>query len=955
MLPPVRGLSGVIREYWDRLLASDPGLGRLLFAGKGAASLASALAVELAAATLLGATGIALLFYLLMGGMVGMMGSMALSGMTSGAWAKVRTAAFFPVAFGTGMTIGALTHSDIALLLAVFVAMTFLAVFVRRFGMAFFFYGFMGWIGYLFAALLGASFSMLPTLIVAIAIGTAWVLLLSLTVFRTNTARALQRTLRSFRARVRTVAAVCADLADVDTTDEKEFGRWRKRLHRRQSRLSEAALMIEASSGEPDALPDAGTGERLRGYALEAQLAIDAMAGSIEAIALREPRLAAEAAEVAGLVSRGDYQGAAQLVGALRESVAESPQMESGGWWPFYRLSESVSEFASLSEQASDFSPAGLARAVPSGRSESDDGGGFRAAVGYMMGNLPGSPAVAGGVQARGPRWKLLAKLDMPSRQALQVAVASGLAVAAGHALSSHRYYWALIAVFVTFTGASTRSESARKGVYRVLGTLVGLVAAIFLAHATAGNVWLILVVIVGSLFCGFYLIRISYAFMIFFITIMVAQLYSVLGEFSNELLYLRLEETAIGAAIGIAVAMVFLPLSTRDTVRSARNAVLASLADALNDIAARIDGRRPDPPSRSGGDENSEEQEEPPDLEALARTLDNQVRILGVVATPFARPAMWGNNGRHVRYRLTRFAAIAAHVRTITVALRRHELTGEPALAEVCRSLAEIASGLAVGGASKPGGVTVAERIDRIGEHLRIRLPDAGPPRHYPIARSLVQIKDLLDEIAAAMPSVRAERAGTSEDAVGPEPEAGVGPGAAAAAPGVQPPHPPVVPATPARVLAGVVHSGPGKPLGGAAVLLTDFTGKQVARTETNTDGSYRVSGVPPGRYVVVASAEFHEPEVTIVTLRCDRTARHRFVLTPQHLVARETARLRAGEPTALDLMLARAAEPDGHTSNGHGAGIWSRNGHRDGSPGELHVSDDQEGAPVTARGAAG
>jgi hypothetical protein len=236
---------------------------------------------------------------------------------------------------------------------------------------------------------------------------------------------------------------------------------------------------------------------------------------------------------------------------------------------------------------------------------------------------------------------------------------------------------------------------------------------------------------------------------------------------------------------------------------------------------------------------------------------------------------------------------------------------------------------------------VTVAERIDRIGEHLRIRLPDAGPPRHYHIARSLVQIKDLLDEIAAAMPSVRAERAGTSEDAVGPEPEAGVDRDALAAVPGGGPLHPPAVLAAPPRMLAGVVHSGSGDLLGGAAVLLTDSSGKQVARTRTSGDGSYRVIGVPEGRYIAVASAEFHEPEATTVTLRCDRTARLEFVLTPQHLVARETARLRAGEPTTLDLMLARAAG---------GVPEPTSNGHRDGSRGELVVSDDV--AEVARRG---
>jgi uncharacterized membrane protein YccC len=58
--------------------------------------------------------------------------------------------------------------------------------------------------------------------------------------------------------------------------------------------------------------------------------------------------------------------------------------------------------------------------------------------------------------------------------------------------------------------------------------------------------------VILVALFIGFYLQRINYAFMVIAITVMVSQLYVQLGEFSNVLLLLRLEKTALGAAIGI-------------------------------------------------------------------------------------------------------------------------------------------------------------------------------------------------------------------------------------------------------------------------------------------------------------------------------------------------------------------------------------------------------------------
>src|SRR5262249_50410995 len=144
----------------------------------------------------------------------------------------------------------------------------------------------------------------------------------------------------------------------------------------------------------------------------------------------------------------------------------------------------------------------------------------FEPAVSLAPGGmLPGSPAVASTVTPRGRQWNPLTRLDFTSRQAVQVAVAGGLAIVLGRVLSPERYYWAVLAAFVAFAGTATRSETFLKAVNRVLGTLVGLGAAIGLAHLTAGHTWWVLVTIVASLFCGFYLVNVSYAYMIFFIT----------------------------------------------------------------------------------------------------------------------------------------------------------------------------------------------------------------------------------------------------------------------------------------------------------------------------------------------------------------------------------------------------------------------------------------------------
>src|SRR5699024_1189822 len=153
----------------------------------------------------------------------------------------------------------------------------------------------------------------------------------------------------------------------------------------------------------------------------------------------------------------------------------------------------------------------------------------FEPTADLVMGNLPGSSAVAQGLSARGARWNPLARLDLTSRQAIQVALAGGLAIVAGRALSPTRYYWAVIAAFVMFSGTATRSETFLKGLNRVVGTALGLTVAVGLAEVTAGHPVAIIATIILSMFCGFYLLRVNYAYMIFFVTIMVAQLYTVL------------------------------------------------------------------------------------------------------------------------------------------------------------------------------------------------------------------------------------------------------------------------------------------------------------------------------------------------------------------------------------------------------------------------------------------
>jgi uncharacterized membrane protein YccC len=694
-------------------------------ASSGMVAMGTSLGVEYAFARLTHAGAQGTLVAMLLGAVVAMMGSMALSG--PGIWTKVRTAVFFPVAIGVGMGAGVAVGNNTDLMLGVFVAVMFLAVFVRRFGPVFFFYGFMTWMGYFFASFLQADLSALPSLVVAVAVSSAWVLLLSVTVLRTDSRRTLMRTVSAYDARARAVARACAELLDMPPGEPRRHIRWRRRLLARQAGLAEAALMVEGWSEEPRALPAGWSGPAVRRRLLERQQVLDRLAASAVALAGKDPALVAAAGEVADAIARRHDAQAGAAARRLAELAQRAESTDTPGWWPARHLAVAALELLEFADVAED----------PPTVDPVDE---YAATATLAMGNLPGAPAVAADVPARGAAWNPLARLDMTTRQALQVAVAGALAIYFGRELSSIRYYWAVIAAFVAFTGTATRTETFVKAVSRVVGTLAGLVVAIWLANLTAGHTALVLVVILGAMFCGFYLVRIGYAYMIFFITIMVGQLYSVLHEFSDGLLVLRLEETAIGAACGIAVALLLIPLSTRDTVRSARDSLLTALAELLGAVADRLESS----PGTT-------------DLDALSRALDNRVRQLALVAKPLTRPLVWGNSSPRTRHRLALYSATAAHARALTVGLRRSPPDHRDDVAAACRALADAAYRLTEAAPGRPTPSLQEPLSAADGALYRSRVDAAGARATDPVLRPLIHLHGVLSELGVRPGDVEA------------------------------------------------------------------------------------------------------------------------------------------------------------------------------------------------------
>jgi len=275
---------------------------------------------------------------------------------------------------------------------------------------------------------------------------------------------------------------------------------------------------------------------------------------------------------------------------------------------------------------------------IDSGSAHADtDRPAFESSVELAGGWLPGSSAVSAQASAeRGPEaqrgsgpwyqahWWDRVAVAPNVRVAVQIGVAVTGAIVLGEFLSERRFYWAVIAAFITFMGANNTGEQLRKGLARVVGTVVGVLIGATLAHLVGDRTDLAIVVILVALFFGLYLVRISYAFMVIGVTIMVSQLYVQLDEFSNHLLLLRLEETALGAGIAALTVICILPL------RTGRVALVAArqYLDALSAVVQSSVQQLQDPRT-------------PSELRGLLRHLDAEYQSLTAtiasMGTPYA------------------------------------------------------------------------------------------------------------------------------------------------------------------------------------------------------------------------------------------------------------------------------------------------------------------------------
>lgn len=546
----------------------------------------------------------------------------------------------------------------------VFVTVTVVAVYIRRFGARGFALGMAAFMAFFVTQLLHGTPAQLPWLLVAATLGIGSTLVLRGWAFAERPQRTLHRLVRAFYARLHALIEAVANLLTAPPPDIED------QLHdveRRRAGLNDAALLLADSlqRDEVDHQDDAAGGDGGdRDQAdhllslLDTELAAERLAVAATRLVELESPVdgGSRRALLAGLdgLAAASATGTAPamistLLGEAKRSVgalATETQGYIGRIQPVAFAMIRLANAMETAQRAQGGCPAkdGAALRPPDGPD------GAAAPAERLAG--PDRPADSGtdkddaatGTDADQPQG-----LALSTRQALQVGIATSLAITVGELVSPARWYWAVLTAFIVFANTSSRGDVISRGWQRLVGTVGGVLAGMGLAVLVSGHELLALLVLFGCAFLTLYLMRIAQWLMAFWITAVLAVLYGLIGQFSVHTLVLRIEETAVGVALGTLSAYLVLPKRTQEAFGEA----LGEMVDAADAVLAgsveRILGRAPASP-----------------LGQLTRDLHQALSTLRQRAKPLDNPLPWRRGRSSYQRTLRVLTYVEYHARSL-------------------------------------------------------------------------------------------------------------------------------------------------------------------------------------------------------------------------------------------------------------------------------------------------
>jgi hypothetical protein len=602
---PARLLEG-LRALGGWLAGPDPGLNRLRivlcstltiavaigaewlfvhFTGALQQAAPPAIAGAATAARVMTANHAVLIFGIVLGGVIGLLAALSVQDTSARDQVVSMLVVPLPVIAALALALAVADHRVLALcLLPPILA---IGTYLRRFGPPGVRIAPALFMGYLFGFLLRSVISIddIGWLAAEIGVGILVAIVIKVGVFHDTSGRALRRTQKSYAARARQLSGLAL------TTFDEPGPQASRRLHRQKIRLGQAVQVIDGQLVDPGAAPADSSPALLHQRLFDAWLALANLIRFAEVLG-RSPLRTGQREQVREvLVSLRDGRCDSARASALAFAETLTPPAGRGS------LGGDNTEIIAhrFAGSVTDFTDA-LSQWLELGAQDHSAGRGalFAPVVPLRQGGSLSVTAAAtaqASLTAEPGRYLRRAAVAPYVRNAIQVGVAVGAAIALGDLLSGQRFYWAVIGAFVVFQGTSNAEEQIGKALSRIAGTLAGIVVGSGLVDLIGMHAGWMIVVILGSVLLGLYLQRASYTFLVIGVTVMVSQLYAEFGDFSSALLVQRLEETAVGAAVAAAVVLAVLPLHASRVARVALQGYLAAMASLLRHAYAELGG----------------------------------------------------------------------------------------------------------------------------------------------------------------------------------------------------------------------------------------------------------------------------------------------------------------------------------------------------------------------------
>ena len=487
---------------------------------------------------------------------------------------RLRTLLLLPLAAIGGLLLGtALARSRIAMDVG-FVAVIGVGMYVRRFGQAAGMGGFAAIMSYFATIFFRPGFGELGWLIASIILGAACGLVIVMYVPPEHPERRLPRLVEALRGRlIDLLGAVVANL-----------GARRRDQGPNELLGAIAGRLAEAASGVQGLLADEATAA-----ALWPGLDIDRLS-----IAIFDLQLAAERFGLVGdQLARATHGSPGRASDTVRDAVKQVGRALRAR--DARALKDSIASVQAAGEDLSAASD-GVAVAARRTLSALQDTAGAMAdltalqpSAGRARAVASASSASAGAPARAAPSAGAAGGMLPTTRQAIQVSVAVALAIVVGELISPKHWSWCAITALILFTGTQSLEDTVAKGARRVAGTALAVPLGVLIGTGLAGAPGIAVPLIFVAYFLQSYLSAAFYTWAMFWMTLMLAILYGLLGSLGPGVLLTRIGETVAGAVVGVLVALLVLPTRRAELTRAAAKNYLDALAEFLRSASRRL------------------------------------------------------------------------------------------------------------------------------------------------------------------------------------------------------------------------------------------------------------------------------------------------------------------------------------------------------------------------------